>query len=108
MSRIPRRSSQCPIEDCAQLLGKPWNAKLIWYLLQREYRFGELMTAMGGISAKILTLRLKELEEAGLVERCVNSNERPPLVTYHLTALGRSFEKVLDAMSKVKGLSNKK
>lgn len=66
-------------------------------LLQRPARFSELARAVPGLSERVLTERLRELEEAGLVERQVDPG--PPITaTYSLTLLGRGLEPALDAL----------
>ena len=60
-------------------------------------RFGELKQSIGGISQKVLTSKLREMEADGLVERHVFA-EVPPRVEYSLTPLGRTLKPVLDAM----------
>jgi len=91
-------SSTLPeLELCARatrvfaLLGKRWSGLLIDLLLQRPARFSELARAVPGLSERVLGERLRELEEAGLVERRVDTG--PPIsVTYLLTPLGEELE----------------
>jgi DNA-binding HxlR family transcriptional regulator len=65
----------------------------------RRLRFGELRTAVDGISGKVLTDTLRDLERDGLVERYVYA-EMPPRVEYELTALGRTLHEPLLALSR--------
>jgi DNA-binding HxlR family transcriptional regulator len=65
----------------------------------RRLRFGELRTAVDGISGKVLTDTLRDLERDGLVERYVYA-EMPPRVEYELTALGRTLHQPLLALSR--------
>ena len=66
-------------------------------LMPGTKRFGELKQSIGGISQKVLTSKLREMEADGLVERHVFA-EVPPRVEYSLTPLGRTLKPVLDAM----------
>ncbi len=63
-------------------------------LLDNTLRFSDLLRSMEGISPKTLSLRLKELEEKGIVERTVYP-EVPPRVEYTLTEKGRELEGIL-------------
>ena len=73
------------------LLGKRWTGLVIDLLLQRPARFSELARAVPGLSERVLGERLRELEEAGVVERRVDPG--PPIsVTYRLTPLGEGLE----------------
>ncbi len=67
-------------------------------LLGGRRRFGELRESLPGISPKTLTDRLRELEDAGLVERTMYA-EIPPRVEYELTGLGRELEPVMLALA---------
>jgi DNA-binding HxlR family transcriptional regulator len=78
---------ECALSNCINFLSKTWAASVVWYLGETPRRFNELKYDLEGISAKMLAVRLKELQEAGIVLR----HERPtspPTVEYELTALG--------------------
>ena len=66
-------------------------------LLTGTKRFGELKKSLTGVSQKVLTSQLREMEENGLVERKAYP-EVPPRVEYSLTPLGRSLQPIMDAM----------
>lgn len=66
-------------------------------LLTGTKRFGELKKSVGGVSQKVLTSQLRDMEESGLVNRKVYA-EVPPRVEYSLTELGKSLNPILDAM----------
>ncbi len=87
----------CPVETTLMLIGDKWEVLILRDLLTGTKRFGELKKSIGGVSQKVLTAKLREMEENGLVSRKVYA-EVPPRVEYSLTALGRSLEPVLDAM----------
>jgi DNA-binding HxlR family transcriptional regulator len=80
-----------------RLLGKRWSGLIVDLLLQRPARFSELARAIPGLSERVLGERLRELEEAGLVERRVDTG--PPIaVTYSLTPLGEGLGPSMDAL----------
>jgi DNA-binding HxlR family transcriptional regulator len=88
----------CPITTTAALIGKKWHPVLVHRLL--EYGpsgFNELKGNVDGISSKVLSDSLEDLQENGLVEREVIS-EQPFRVQYSLTDRGASLEPVIDAM----------
>ena len=71
-----------------ELLGKRWTALLVDVLMQRPARFSELRRAVPGLSDRVMSERLRELMDAGIVEREVDAG--PPVCsTYRLTAAGR-------------------
>ncbi len=77
----------CPMSACMKLLGGVWTPEIIWNLSAGQRRFSELRRAMPVISAKVLSARLKELEQRGVVSRAVLATT-PPSVEYALTDLG--------------------
>ena len=77
----------CPIERGMRLLGGKWKGSILWHLKDGPVRFNELARQMGGASKKMVSQRLREMEEGGLVTRTVIS-DRPIAVTYSLTELG--------------------
>jgi DNA-binding HxlR family transcriptional regulator len=91
-------SSDCPLEDCLALLASAWTPKILWFLREGPRRFGDLRRDLAGVSPKVLTVRLRELETAGLVLRTVRPTA-PPTVEYTLTKDAEAFSPVLDAMA---------
>jgi DNA-binding HxlR family transcriptional regulator len=71
--------------------------RIIWYLLERPHRFADLHRSIEGVSAKVLTSKLRALERQNLVQRTVLPTS-PPQVEYALTERGRAFEPVFRAM----------
>ncbi len=90
-------SAQCPCRDILDLVGSKWSALIIGKLEHETHRFGELKRAVPGITQKMLTQTLRNLERDGLVHREVIP-ARPPQVAYSLTALGRSITGPLGAI----------
>ncbi len=87
----------CPVELTITLIGNKWKVLILRDLMDGTKRFGELRNAIGSVSQKVLTANLREMEENGLLVRCVYA-EVPPRVEYTLTELGHSLRPVLDAM----------
>ncbi|KQL46273.1 winged helix-turn-helix transcriptional regulator [Brevibacillus choshinensis] len=82
----------CPIAKTLDVIGTKWTFLIIRDLLiEGTMRFSDLLKSMDGISPKTLSLRLKELEEHGIVDRKVYP-EVPPRVEYTLTERGRQLE----------------
>jgi DNA-binding HxlR family transcriptional regulator len=81
-------ASVCPHFHAAiELIGKRWTGAIVWALTERPMRFGELGKAVPGLSDRLLSQRLRELEDEGLVRREVEPGT-PVRVTYSLTAVG--------------------
>ncbi|MEC1524613.1 helix-turn-helix domain-containing protein [Neobacillus niacini] len=84
----------CPkFEKAISLLSQRWSALVIYQLLSGSQRFSEIQSAIG-ISGKVLSDRLKDLEHQGVVKREVIP-ETPVIIEYSLTEKGRSLESVL-------------
>ncbi len=86
--------SGCAVEAALGVIGGRWKGVVLYWLLQGKLRFGELRRQLPNCSPRVLTLQLRELEEAGLIKRTVYA-EVPPRVDYELTAFGRTLEPVL-------------
>ncbi|MBY0450984.1 MAG: helix-turn-helix transcriptional regulator [Cyanobacteria bacterium] len=78
-----------------------WTVYILWYLCKEgPLRFGALKRAIGSVSAKVLTERLRQLEQSGIIYReCVPSS--PPQVTYGLTERGKELIGVLDGLNEI-------
>ena len=82
----------CPINAAGDLLGRKWALLIVHYLNEaapNPLRFCELQDALGGLNPATLSQRLKELEQAGLVERHAADDRLP--VAYALTTIGRDL-----------------
>ena len=88
---------KCPIETTLKMLGCKWKVLIIRELLTGTKRFGELKRAVTGITQKVLTSKLREMEELGLLEREVYP-QIPPKVEYTLTDIGYSLRPVLESL----------
>ena len=84
----------CPIETTFKIIGKRWTVLIIREILRGNIQFNRFMKNIDGITPKVLTERLRELEQLGIIRRRIVS-EYPVKVEYSLTDLGRGFEPVL-------------
>ena len=89
--------AECPSRQVLDRIADKWTALVIRVLAEGTHRFGQLQRRVGGISQKMLTQTLRDLERDGLVERTVHPVV-PPHVEYRLTPLGRSLRQPLDAI----------
>ena len=99
MSRPSRRCEPVPMEvrETADLLERRWQLSIIYAALTGALRFSEFAEAVSGISPRMLSERLRDLEAAGLLERTVIPSS-PPAVTYVLTERGRRLGPIIEAM----------
>ena len=99
MSRPARRCSPVPeeVRQTADLLERRWQLSIIYAALSGAMRFSEFSEAISGISPRMLSERLRDLEAAGLVERTVIPSS-PPTVEYRLTERGRRLGPIIEAM----------
>jgi DNA-binding HxlR family transcriptional regulator len=93
---VPQRYG-CPVELAVDVLGGRWRTVLLARLKEGVHRYGELRRLVPGISEKMLTQRLRELEADGLITRR-DLGTVPPHVEYDLTDAGRSLIPVLQAL----------
>src|SRR5437764_14250857 len=85
-------------QSAMDLIGKRWTGAVVKALIPGPARFNQLLAGIPGISDRVLTERLRELESEGIVERLVDPG--PPVrVSYRLTARGHALEPVLAALS---------
>ena len=84
----------CPIETTFRIIGKRWTVLIIREILRGNTQFNRFMGNIQGISPKVLTERLRELEQLGIIRRKIVS-EYPLRVEYSLTNVGKGFEPVL-------------
>ena len=87
----------CPVETTWSLISDKWTVVIIRDLLTGTKRFNELMRSVTGITQKVLTSHLRNMEANGLLVRKVYP-EIPPKVEYTLTETGYSLKPILDAM----------
>jgi DNA-binding HxlR family transcriptional regulator len=87
----------CPVETTLMMIGDKWKVLIIRELLPGTKRFNEIHHSIDGVSQKVLTQKLREMESDSLLERKVYA-EVPPKVEYSLTELGKSLGPVLDSL----------
>ena len=92
-------TAACPITEVVDIVFSRWTTPILWTLHERgRQRFVELERGIGGITPKVLTQRLRQLERDGLVTRTYHP-EVPPRVEYEITDLGRSLAPVFAALA---------
>lgn len=92
-----KKESRCPVETTLTVIGGRWKVLILRELFPGVKRFGELHRSIHGITQKMLTQQLREMESDRILNRKVYP-EIPPKVEYSLTSLGKSLKPVLDAM----------
>lgn len=90
-------NEHCPVEATLELIGGKYKTLILWHLADKKLRFSQLRREISGITPKMLTQQLRELETHSLVHREVFPIV-PPKVEYSLTDLGRSLMPLLVAM----------
>jgi len=93
----PAPPPDCPLMTCMAFLGGAWGPNILWYLSAGPRRFSELKSDIPGVSPKMLTTRLRELEHDCIVERTVKPTS-PPSVEYALTSLGQELVPAIQAI----------
>lgn len=94
---MPQKQYMCPVEALVDVVGGKWKMPILTLLFQGTQRYGELKQHLPGVTERMLTLQLRELEQSGIVQRRVYA-EVPAKVEYSLTHLGLSLEPVLQVM----------
>ncbi len=91
-------SAYCPaFQATVELIGRRWSGSIIRSMLSGSVRFGEILSRVPGLSDRLLSERLRELEAAGIVTRTVYP-EVPVRIEYHLTAKGRELESIVSTI----------
>jgi len=97
-NKVSCSNYRCEIEVTLEVISGKWKALILWHLGQEAViRFNEFRRRIPGISQKMLTQQLRNLEEAGLVSRKIYQ-QVPPMVEYSLTDMGKELIPILDAM----------
>jgi DNA-binding HxlR family transcriptional regulator len=89
----------CPVfHAAAELIGRRWTAAIVRVLLAGHTRFSDIQALVPGLSDRLLSQRLRELEDVGIVDRRVIP-DHPVRIEYHLTERGHDLRTVIDAVS---------
>lgn len=97
--REASRDAGCPATAALEILGRKWTGEILWTLLEGPRRFTAILARIPGLTDRVLSVRLKQLERAGIVTRRQFA-EIPPRVEYTLTPRGRDLAPVLEAMTR--------
>ena len=87
----------CPIQATSNVMAGKWKVQILWHLAFASRRFGELRDLLPGVSEKVLTAQLRELERDGLVIR-VSAESVPPRVDYSLSTAGQELIPIMETM----------
>ncbi|TCR61392.1 helix-turn-helix domain-containing protein [Bosea sp. BK604] len=90
-------SPGCPVEAALGLIGGKWKGILLYHLFEGTLRFNAIRKRLPGLTQRMLTAQLRELEADGLIVRTVFA-EVPPRVEYSLSPKGRTLEPVIMAL----------
>jgi len=96
---MKKRGGKCPAETTLAVIGGRWKVLILYQLFQGVKRFSELQRALKGVTQKMLTQQLREMERDGIVQRTVYP-QVPPKVEYRLSTLGETLKPVVNAMCK--------
>ena len=97
MQKLRKRKAYCPLDYTFQRIGGKYKGRIIWFLNEEPLRYGELLRKVEGISTKMLTQALKELEQDQLIKR-KEFIKVPPHVEYTLTSLGLQLIPSIDML----------
>ena len=90
-------SPNCPTREVLVRVADKWTTLITGTLARGPHRFGELARAVGGVTPRVLSRKLRDLERDGLIERTMLSAD-PPAVQYSLTPLGETLDSVIDPL----------
>lgn len=93
----PEGGIACPVEFTLDVIGGKWKGVLLYHLMDEKKRFNEFRRICPGITQRMLTLQLRELEEDGVVHREVY-HQVPPKVEYSLTEFGKTLIPIIKLM----------
>ena len=101
--KTPSELRLCPALGFSQIVGGKYKLRILWVLLRRPYRYGEIRASLmkgtlgKSVTPRVLSRELKELQQLGLIAR-KQYDVMPPKVEYSLTDLARELQPVLDSI----------
>jgi DNA-binding HxlR family transcriptional regulator len=96
---MKQHAEKCPAESTLDVIGGRWKILILYRLAGSCRRFSQLKRELAGVTQKMLTQQLREMEADGLVRRKVYA-QVPPKVEYSLTSRGRTLLPIVEAMCK--------
>lgn len=96
---MDNKKTDCPVEITLSIIGSKWKVLILRELYNGTQRFSELSRGISGITQKMLTQQLRQMEKDGIVNRKVYPVV-PPRVEYSFTQTGKSLKPILNAMCK--------
>ncbi|MBO7743449.1 helix-turn-helix transcriptional regulator [Paenibacillus sp. MWE-103] len=98
---------ECPVETLIQVLGGKWKPMILWQLIESKKRFNDLEKLIPGVTQKMLSQHLRDLEREGIVDRTVYPSV-PPKVEYSLSDYGKTLIPVAEVMCAWGEIHNKR
>ena len=96
-AREPCQGGLPQFHRALRVLAGKWKSEILWQLVQRKHRFGELRQSIPGVTQHMLTTQLRDLEAEGLVKRTIYP-EVPPRVEYEITPSAKALRPVFDEL----------
>ena len=97
MVSIDNKTDECAWREVIGLIGDKWSVMILHTLCHNRLRYSEIQRQVGGISQKVLTATLRQLERDGIIKRTVYPVV-PPRVEYELTPLGHSVFEIIESL----------
>jgi len=94
---VMKKDFGCPVQGTINVLSGKWKVLVVWHLGFMPRRFAELRDLLPGVSEKVLTAQLRQLEKDGVIQRKIKPST-PPQVTYYLTKAGDDLMPMLTDM----------
>lgn len=95
--KLRKHNFECPVEVSLDVLGGKWKGLILFHLQTEAKRFNELQRLLPGVTQRMLTRQLRELESDGIVNRKIYQ-QSPPKVEYSLTQFGMTLSPILEAL----------
>jgi DNA-binding HxlR family transcriptional regulator len=87
----------CPVQATSNVMAGKWKVLIVWHLSFGSKRFAEIRDILPGVTEKVLTAQLRQLERDGVIERLVTETV-PPRVDYRLSPAGEELVPVMETM----------